>query len=126
MAAHFQIPLDLPHAGTVAGRIVRLLGQLGDDPQINDVEDKAEEIVRILWPYSASGVEPPREEALRVRDEAAAHARRLVDEIERMRLGSDRLGQCVRNLFECLELGEEGATISLRAGEDPNSLQRPV
>ena len=28
--------------------------------------------------------------------------------------------------FECLELGEEGAEISLRAGEDPNSIQRPV
>ena len=38
---------------------------------------------------------------------------------------SDRLGQLVRNYFECLELGAEGAEISLRAGEDPRSLQRP-
>ena len=126
MVAHYQIPLDLPHAGTIAGRIVRLLGQLGDDPQIEDLEEKAEELVRILWPYSASGVEPPRDEAVRVRDEVAVIARRLVDEIERMKLGNDRLGQCVRNFFECLELGEEGARISLRAGEDPKSLQRPI
>ena len=47
-------------------------------------------------------------------------------EIERLKLGSDRLGQHVRNLFECLELGEEGAQISLRAGENPNSVQRPL
>jgi hypothetical protein len=52
-------------------------------------------------------------------------ARALVDQIERAGAGSDRLGQHVRNFFECLSLGEEGAAISLRAGEDPNSIQRP-
>jgi hypothetical protein len=41
-------------------------------------------------------------------------------------LGHDRLGQCVRNFFECLELGREGAAISLRAGENPRSMQRPM
>jgi hypothetical protein len=48
-----------------------------------------------------------------------------VDAIEEDGLQSDRLGQWVRNLFECLEKAEEGLEISLRAGEDPNSLQRP-
>ena len=51
--------------------------------------------------------------------------RLLVDHIERDQLGHDRLGQGIRNLFECLELGREGAVISLRAGEDPRSFQRP-
>ncbi len=49
-----------------------------------------------------------------------------MDELERAHLGSDLLGQLVRNYFECLELGEEGSEISLRAGENPKSLQRPV
>ncbi|MFZ5495316.1 MAG: hypothetical protein ACOZE5_08265 [Verrucomicrobiota bacterium] len=40
-------------------------------------------------------------------------------------LGHDRLGQGVRNYFECLELGREGAAIPLRAGKDPESMQRP-
>ena len=49
-----------------------------------------------------------------------------MDEIEKAGAGADRLGQQVRNLFECLELGEEGAAISLRAGENPRSLLRPT
>jgi hypothetical protein len=49
-----------------------------------------------------------------------------VDAIEALGVGEDRLGQNVRNLFECLGLGQEGAEISLRAGEDPRSLMRPV
>ena len=47
------------------------------------------------------------------------------DDIEKNKLGGDRLGQAVRNLFECLALGEEGAAISLRAGENPRSTLRP-
>jgi hypothetical protein len=62
---------------------------------------------------------------LALRDEAAQLGRRLVECIEADEVGSDRVGQCVRNLFECLALGQEGAALSLRAGEDPNSLQRP-
>jgi hypothetical protein len=45
---------------------------------------------------------------------------------ERDGIADDRLGQAVRNLFECLELGEEGAEISLRAGENPDSALRPT
>jgi hypothetical protein len=69
---------------------------------------------------------PPGPLAAEIRDRAAALGRRLVDQVEGGGLGHDRLGQCVRNLFECLELGREGADISLRAGENPRSLQRPV
>jgi hypothetical protein len=68
---------------------------------------------------------PPFELAMELRNRAAVLARRLVDQIEAAGVGQDRLGQCVRNLFECLELGPEGADISLRAGENPRSLQRP-
>lgn len=50
----------------------------------------------------------------------------LVSEIAAAGVGGDRIGQCVRNLFECLERGEEGARLSLLAGEDPCSLLRPA
>ena len=62
---------------------------------------------------------------MKIRDEAAAIGRELVDAVVASQLTSDRLGQLVRNLFECLELGAEGAQISLAAGENPDSLQRP-
>jgi len=48
-----------------------------------------------------------------------------VGEIEAAGYQGDRLGQSVRNLFECLGLAEEGAELSLRCGERPDSLLRP-
>ena len=86
----------------------------------------AEEIRETLFACEMSGENPPNAEALELRDRVAALARELVDRIEATGAARDRLGQHVRNLFECLELGEEGAAISLRAGEDPSSIQRPV
>ena len=62
---------------------------------------------------------------LRVADEVAAVARRLMDEIEQVGYRGDHLGQYVRNLFECLGLAAEGAELSLRCGERPDSLLRP-
>lgn len=126
--AYFQLPLDLPHAGTIAERIVKLL-QRGLDDEIMDTETVTElsgDLFDLLWPYRMDGENPEETEARQTRDEAARLGRAIVDEIERLQIGSDRLGQCIRNLFECLELGEEGAEISLRAGEDPNSIQRPL
>jgi hypothetical protein len=86
----------------------------------------AEEIRDALFACSVSGENPPGPEAMELRDRVAMLARELVDRIEAAGVAHDRLGQHVRNLFECLELGEEGAAISLRAGEDPNSIQRPI
>ncbi|MDB6169279.1 MAG: hypothetical protein JWM88_2143 [Verrucomicrobia bacterium] len=121
---HFQIPLNLPHAGRIAGRIVSLLDREGVPAA--GVEKTADKLVAILQPYADSDENPRPDLAARVRDQAAVLGRQLVDQIEAGRLGHDRLGQCVRNLFECLELGREGAILSLRAGEDPASFQRPV
>jgi hypothetical protein len=118
---HFRIPLNLPHAGTLATRIVYHLTPKVSDP---DVLGIAGRLVTLLAPYRQSGENPPPDEARRSAEEAAGLARSLVDSIERLRVGHDRLGQAVRNLFECLELGEEGATISLRAGENPDSVLR--
>jgi hypothetical protein len=68
---------------------------------------------------------PPQDECRTAATEAARLGRALVDAVESGQFGDDRLGQAVRNLFECLELGEEGARISLRAGENPDSALRP-
>jgi hypothetical protein len=83
-------------------------------------------IVQLLDPWMDADENPPGVQAEALRDRVAALGRELFDAIEAARLGGDRLGQCVRNFFECLELGLEGADISLRAGEDPRSLQRPM
>ena len=126
--AYFRIPLDLPHAGTIAERITVLIQRNMDDETMETeaITELAGDLFDVLWPYRVSGENPPEAEAREVRDEAARLGRAIVDEIERLQIGTDRLGQCIRNLFECLELGEEGAAISLRAGENPNSLQRPI
>jgi hypothetical protein len=117
VGAFFRLRLNLPHAATLAARIrYHLRGA---------ASDLSERLVALLDPYREADGNPPGEEARRVSAEAAALARQIVDVIEQAKLGHDRLGQAVRNLFEVLELGEEGAAISLRAGENPASLLRP-
>ena len=124
--AHFQIPLDLPHAGRISDRILILVEKHAEELGIEapGVIEDAERLWKLLFRFSGEDDNPA--DALRIRDEAAAIARELVDSMVAVHLASDRLGQLVRNLFECLELGEEGAEISLRAGENPKSLQRPI
>ena len=121
---HFRVPLNLPHAGRIALRIQALLDREGQPGP--ETEQLAEKLAAVLQPYFHSEENPPPPLSTRIRDHAATLGRQLVDQIERHRLGHDRLGQAVRNLFECLELGREGAIISLRAGEDPKSFQRPA
>ncbi len=115
---HFDIPLNLPHASRVSLRLVHFTS----DPA---AKTTARAIVELLAPYN-DGDNPATAEADRIVTEAAKLGRKLVDEIEASTCGHDRLGQAVRNLFECLELGKEGAEISLRAGENPNSALRPI
>jgi hypothetical protein len=125
--AHFDLPLNLPHAGRVAWRICRLIESraVGDDLRYFQLSEIAEQLETLLQPYCITDDDPPEDEAEPVRQQAAELGRELVDRIQRLGFGEDRLGQCVRNLFECLAMGEEGADISLRAGENPRSLQRP-
>ena len=113
--AYFQIPLNLPHAATVAGRILRLLQ--GE----KELARAAEELLEPLLVYQMTQDYSNNISAYQARDRAAERGRRLAA----AGLGRDRLGQCVRNLFECLELGEEGARLGLLAGENPDSMQRP-
>lgn len=117
--AYFQIPLNLPHAATVASRIVRLVQE---DPELRA---QAEELLEPLLFYQLSQDYSANITSYHVRDRAAERGRHLAERIAATGAGRDRLGQCVRNLFECLELGEEGARLGLVAGENPDSMQRP-
>src|SRR5436189_228017 len=104
--ASFRIPLNLPHAALVS---VRMLYHLRQGKPAPAAMELTMTLALMLEPWRDRQDNGPEEEARRVARAA----------------GADRLGQQVRNVFECLELGEEGARISLRAGENPNSLLRP-
>src|SRR6185436_9834987 len=114
-----------PHAGRIADRLLTLIGRYVEELKLDapDTVEAAERVWSLLFRFTGEDDNPA--DAPRIRDEAATLGRQLVDEMERAHVTSDRLGQLVRNYFECLELGEEGAALSLRAGEDPKSLQRP-
>jgi hypothetical protein len=124
---YFDIPLDLPHAGRVAGRILELLERHCEDNEIDapEVMDLAEQLDSMLFKYVEEDENPPAVEAKSICARASATANELVAALEHRNILGDRLGQYVRNLFECLAMGKEGAEISLRAGENPESLQRP-
>lgn len=119
---HFKIPLNLPHAAKVATRIIHHLER--DPAKCRRAMEKAQDLARLLDPYLIGGENPDAPEAENMRRASSEILRALVNEIEAAHMGSDRLGQAIRNVFECLELGEEGARESLRAGENPDSALR--
>lgn len=124
---YFRVALNLPHAGRIARRMLPLLAGPGapGGPAGEPARRTVVELIELLDPCLDLDENPPGDTGLRLQAEAAALGRTLVAQIERGGLGHDRLGQCVRNFFECLELGREGAVLSLRAGENPASFQRP-
>lgn len=120
----FKVPLNLPHAATVAQRIVQRIDQRASESDASDARLVASELADFLSQYRVLG-DPNPAEAMIVQADALDQARNLVGLIQVEDIGGDRLGQAIRNLFECLGAGEEGADRGLEAGEDPNSLQRP-
>jgi len=117
------VRLNLPHARTITQRIGRSLEALGAFGEagnghaapLADAYDRLEQQLR------GFDEDPPAAEALRAADEAAALGRALVEAILATPARGDRLGQHVRNLFECLGLPEEGAELALLCGERPDS-----
>jgi hypothetical protein len=117
------VQINLPHARTVlqrVGRSLEALGAFGESGNGSSVAltglfDAVEAELR------GFDEDPPAEEALAAADGVAGHARRLVEGIAATGLRGERLGQHVRNLFECLGLSEEGAELGLRCGERPDS-----
>ena len=74
---HFDIPLDLPHAGRIADRIVALLEKHIEELGLNvpEVTDTADRLSSYLFRNTSGDDNPPN--AMAVRDEAAKLARRL-------------------------------------------------
>lgn len=116
--------VNLPHAHTIVGRLVHYLHNREEPTPVErtGVLELLAALDEVLRPYPA---DPPLEIAVPVAGSAAEHARRLVGECVRAGYRGDRLGQCIRNLFECLGLAEEGAALSLKCGERPDSPLRP-
>jgi hypothetical protein len=119
------VHINLPHARTVLARIERMLDFLGafgpDAPGGPALHAAFQAVERAAEPYDEDPALAPAVEAA---DALAERARTLVAALLETPVRSDRLGQHVRNLFECLGLPEEGAQLSLRCGEKPDSLMR--
>jgi hypothetical protein len=115
--------LNLPHARTVLHRIGRSLEALGAFGETGNghAAPLAEAFDAVEHRLRGFDEDPPAEEALAAADDAAALGRELVAAILARSLRGDRLGQHVRNLFECLGLPEEGAELALACGEHPDS-----
>ena len=116
--------VNLPHALTIVGRLVYYLEYRAEPVPIEQtqVREFLAELDGILRPYPT---DPPAATAVAVARSAAVPARLLAGELARAGFIGDRLGQCIRNLFECLGLPEEGAALSLECGERLDSPLRP-
>ena len=116
--------INLPHARTIAERVERQLELL----RMLDGEDstRLNTAVTALRNQLEPWVEDADPEtAAKDADPIVDLARDLVRAItEREEARGDRLGQCIRNLFECLGLPNEGRRVSLACGESPDSLMR--
>jgi hypothetical protein len=116
------VRINLPHARTLIERIrssLEALGAFGEGRNGGAaLGDALQALAREANPYDE---DPPAEQALQAADRIAEHGRRLVAAIVATPTRSDRLGQLVRNLFECLGLRDEGAELSLKCGERPDS-----
>ena len=141
-AYHRYVRINLPHARTVTQRIGRSLEALGAFTEggnggapglrtaYSELEDALpartelpgnDELEDAVRPFDE---DPGPDDAIRAADDVALRARSLVGAILDTAARSDRLGQHVRNLFECLGLAAEGAELSLRCGERPDSPMR--
>jgi|SRR5271169_1607056 len=117
------VNINLPHSRTIVARLGRTLealgampGEDGEDPMgLRSAYEVLEQAVRDF------DEDPPIGEALRAADALADHGRALVDAIKATECRNDRLGQWVRNLFECLGFPEEGAHLALLCGERSDS-----
>jgi hypothetical protein len=117
------VRVNLPHARTIVQRIGRSLEALSafGEQANGDAASLVSAMEALEGALRGFDEDPPGEEALRAADAVAALGRALVEAILATSARSERLGQHVRNLFECLGLAEEGAELSLLCGERPDS-----
>lgn len=117
------VHVNLPHARTIVLRIGRSLEALGAFGEAGNggalaLHAAYDGLAQAARPFDE---DPPLPQALAAADAIAARARIVVAEILHTPVRGDRLGQNVRNLFECLGLAEEGARLALTCGERPDS-----
>jgi hypothetical protein len=117
------VNINLPHTRTIVFRIGRSLEQLGafreeENGGALELRTAFHDLEAAVEPYED---DPPQDVALQLADEVAALGRALVAAILETAARGDRLGQNVRNLFECLGLAAEGADLAIRCGERPDS-----
>jgi hypothetical protein len=120
------VKINLPHARTVAmrvGRNLEAIGALGE-PGADGIETLHQALDALERALAGFDEDPPMEAAVVAADVVAKRARAVVEAILETPARNDRLGQHVRNLFECLGLAEEGRTLSLLCGERHDSVLR--
>ncbi len=120
------VRINLPHARTIVQRIGRSLEALGSFGEEGDggavaLRGALDALEHSLREFDE---DPPADLALSSADAAAERGRSLVAAVLETPCRGDRLGQHVRNLFECLGLADEGAALSLQCGERPDSPMR--
>jgi hypothetical protein len=120
------VNVNLPHARTIVqriGRSLEVLGAFREDQNGGALALHAafESLEAYLRGFDE---DPAFEQAIAAADAAAEHGRALAAAIMATTARGDRLGQSVRNLFECLGLAAEGARLSLECGERPDSALR--
>jgi len=117
------VEINLPHARTIVARLGRTLEALGafGGSGNGGAFDLHAAYGALEGAVREFDEDPPLEESLRSADVVAACGRALVAAILATPCRSDRLGQWVRNLFECLGLAQEGARLSVDCGERPDS-----
>ena len=120
------VNINLPHARTIVQRIGRSLEALGAFGEASNggaqgLREAFERLEQAVEPFEE---DPAQDAALKSADAVADLARALVGAIVKTPTRGDRLGQHVRNLFEVLGLADEGASLSLRCGERPDSPMR--
>jgi hypothetical protein len=120
------VNINLPHARTIVQRIGRSLEALGAFGEASNggaqgLHQAFDLLEREVEPFEE---DPAQDAALTAADAVAERGRTLVAALLETPARGDRLGQHVRNLFECLGLAEEGAALSLRCGERPDSPMR--
>jgi hypothetical protein len=115
------VRINLPHARTIVQRIGRSLVALEAFPEEGSPGEVYDALLALEAALREYDEDPPAHVALPAADAAAGRARLLVAAVLETPIRGDRLGQHVRNLFECLGLSEEGATLSLQCGERPDS-----
>lgn len=116
--------INLPHARTVVERIERQLEILRvlDGQGSQRLNGAVLALRHSLEPWIE---DPDPGDAAVAADPVVALARELVSAIaDDDRARSDRLGQCVLNLFECLGLPREGQEVSLMCGASSDSAMR--